>query len=141
MNIARFAFPTTIHFGAGARTLVAEHLRVQSVERPLIVTDRGIAPLPLLAKFVDGMKDLDVAVYSEIWGNPVKSQVEKGVAAYRAHRADAVIGLGGGAALDVAKAIALIDRKSTRLNSSHEWISYAVFCLKKKIQQRRRDLL
>src|SRR5438105_12083082 len=25
-----------------------------------------------------------------------------------------------------------IDRKSTRLNSSHEWISYAVFCLKKK---------
>src|SRR5438105_6588293 len=29
-------------------------------------------------------------------------------------------------------AISLIDRKSTRLNSSHEWISYAVFCLKKK---------
>src|SRR5215207_1062888 len=27
---------------------------------------------------------------------------------------------------------AMIDRKSTRLNSSHEWISYAVFCLKKK---------
>src|SRR6266542_1895286 len=108
MNISRFAFPTTIHFGPGARKLVAEHLRVQGVERPLIVTDRGIAPLPLLAKFVEGMKGLDVAVYSEIWGNPVKSQVEKGVAAYRAHRADAVIGLGGGAALDVAKAIALM---------------------------------
>src|SRR5207247_6069279 len=27
------------------------------------------------------------------------------------------------------------DRKSTRLNSSHEWISYAVFCLKKKKKQ------
>src|SRR5438105_8556359 len=27
---------------------------------------------------------------------------------------------------------AAVDRKSTRLNSSHEWISYAVFCLKKK---------
>src|SRR5256885_11705880 len=108
MNISQFAFPTTIHFGAGARALVAEHLRVQGVERPLIVTDRGIAPLPLLAKFVEGMKGLDVAVYSEIWGNPVKSQVDKGVAAYRAHRADAVIGLGGGAALDVAKAIALM---------------------------------
>src|SRR5207247_8928397 len=27
---------------------------------------------------------------------------------------------------------AILDRKSTRLNSSHEWISYAVFCLKKK---------
>jgi hypothetical protein len=108
MNISRFAFPTTIHFGPGARSLVAEHLRVQGVERPLIVTDRGIAPLPLLAKFVDGMKGLDVAVYSEIWGNPVKSQVENGVAAYRAHRADSIVGVGGGAALDVAKAIALM---------------------------------
>src|SRR5438105_6653951 len=29
----------------------------------------------------------------------------------------------------------LRDRKSTRLNSSHEWISYAVFCLKKKKQK------
>src|SRR6266511_708546 len=108
MNISRFAFPTTIHFGPGARKLVAEHVRVQGVGRPLIVTDRGIAPLPLLAKFVDGMKGLDVAIYSDIGGNPVKSQVDKGVAAYRAHRADAVIGLGGGAALDVAKAIALM---------------------------------
>ncbi|HEV8257150.1 MAG TPA: iron-containing alcohol dehydrogenase [Casimicrobiaceae bacterium] len=108
MNISRFAFPTTIHFGPGARKLVAEHLRVQGVERPLIVTDRGIASLPLLGKFVADMQGLDVAVYSDIWGNPVKSQVDRGVTAYRAHRADAVIGLGGGAALDVAKAIALM---------------------------------
>src|SRR5207247_8866787 len=28
--------------------------------------------------------------------------------------------------------VRILDRKSTRLNSSHEWISYAVFCLKKK---------
>jgi len=51
---------------------------------------------------------MDVAVYSDIWGNPVKSQVAGGVAAFREHRADAIIGLGGGAALDVAKAIALM---------------------------------
>src|SRR5438105_3452728 len=37
--------------------------------------------------------------------------------------------------------VVVLDRKSTRLNSSHEWISYAVFCLKKKnrISQRQRD--
>src|SRR5438105_9118277 len=29
------------------------------------------------------------------------------------------------------------DRKSTRLNSSHEWISYAVFCLKKKKKKKK----
>src|SRR5207247_11081247 len=31
------------------------------------------------------------------------------------------------------------DRKSTRLNSSHEWISYAVFCLKKKKRTPKRE--
>ena len=106
--IHRFAFPTTIHFGAGARALVAEHLSAQGIKRPLIVTDRGIAPLPILEAFVAALRGLDVGVYSEIWGNPVKSQVANGVAAYRTHRADAVIGLGGGAALDVAKAVALM---------------------------------
>src|SRR5438105_11816633 len=30
------------------------------------------------------------------------------------------------------------DRKSTRLNSSHEWISYAVFCLKKKKRKKKK---
>jgi len=108
MTIERFAFPTAIHFGAGARKLVAEHLAAQGLERPLIVTDRGIAPLPLLAKFVADLHRMDVVVYSDIWGNPVKSQVAGGVAAFREHRADAIIGLGGGAALDVAKAIALM---------------------------------
>ena len=108
MSIERFAFPTAIYFGAGARKLVAEHLAAQGLERPLIVTDRGIAPLPLLAKFVADLHRLDIAVYSDIWGNPVKSQVADGVTAFRKHRADSIIGLGGGAALDVAKAIALM---------------------------------
>jgi hypothetical protein len=108
MTISRFSFPTTIHFGPGARRLVADHLKAEDIARPLVVTDRGIAPLPLLAEFVATLTGLDVAVYSEIWGNPVRSQVKQGVAAYNAHNADAVIGLGGGAALDVAKAIALM---------------------------------
>src|SRR2546429_1257219 len=34
----------------------------------------------------------------------------------------------------------IADRKSTRLNSSHGYISYAVFCLKKKKMERRRSL-
>ena len=106
--IHRFAFPTIIHFGAGARKLVADHLKENGVRRPLIVTDRGIAPLPMLEAFITDLPGLDVGVFSGIWGNPVKSQVEHGVAAYKAHRADAVVGLGGGAALDVAKAVALM---------------------------------
>jgi alcohol dehydrogenase class IV len=108
MSIEKFAFPTTIHFGGGARKLVAEHLTKHGVKRPLVVTDRGIAALPLLAQFVGELKGLEVGVYSGIHGNPVRKQVMDGAQAYKAHRADAVIGLGGGAALDVAKAIALM---------------------------------
>ena len=108
MTTTRFSFPTTIHFGPGARKLVADHLKAASVKRPLIVTDRGIAPLPLLAEFVAALPGLSVGVFSGIWGNPVRSQVNEGVSAYKSHGADAVIGLGGGAALDVAKAIALM---------------------------------
>ena len=75
MSIDRFSFPTTIHFGAGARKLVASHLHEQQIARPLIVTDRGIAALPLLPAFLADLPDLDVAVFSDIWGNPVRSQV------------------------------------------------------------------
>jgi alcohol dehydrogenase class IV len=108
MTVHRFAFPTTILFGPGARKQVADHLKAQGVRRPLIVTDRGIAPLPMLNSFITDLAGLDVAVYSDIWGNPVASQATRGADAYRAHHADAVIGLGGGAALDIAKAVALL---------------------------------
>ena len=97
MSIEKFAFPTTIHFGAGARKLVAEHLARQGVKRPLVVTDRGIAALPLLAQFVGELKGLDVGVYSGIHGNPVRKQVMDGAQAYKAHRADAVFGREEGA--------------------------------------------
>src|SRR2546428_9066669 len=46
--------------------------------------------------------------------------------------------LGGAAGVSDKNAGPVVDRKSTRLNSSHDQISYAVFCLKKKNQQRVR---
>ena len=61
-SITRFAFPTAIHFGAGARKLVGPHLLEQGLRRPLIVTDRGLAALPLLAEFKSHLAGLDVAV-------------------------------------------------------------------------------
>ena len=107
MTITRFSFPTTIHFGPGARKLVGAHLRELGLRRPLVVTDRGLAVLPVLAEFMQHLATgLEAAVYSGVHGNPTASQVTEGVAAYKAHRADCVIGFGGGAALDVAKVVA-----------------------------------
>jgi alcohol dehydrogenase class IV len=108
MGITRFAFPTPIHFGAGARKLVAAHLLEQGLKRPLIVTDRALGALPVLAEFRSHLGGLDVAVFDGVFGNPTASQVMAGAAAFKAHEADAVIGFGGGAALDVAKVVALM---------------------------------
>jgi alcohol dehydrogenase class IV len=108
VTISRFAFPTTIHFGVGARALVGDHLKNQGVKRPLIVTDKGLSALPILTEFGTGLAGLSVEIFSGVFGNPTQSQVDGGVAAFRKHNADCVIGFGGGAALDVAKAVALM---------------------------------
>ncbi len=104
----RFSFPTTIFFGAGTRNQIGTHLKDNRIQRPLIVTDKGVAALPMLGE-IKGILEkagLKTEAFSGIWGNPTKSQVMAGVEAYRAHKADGIVGLGGGAALDVAKAIA-----------------------------------
>ncbi|HUG20960.1 iron-containing alcohol dehydrogenase [Piscinibacter sp.] len=108
MDIHHFSFPTPIHFGPGARKLVAEHLRKAGSARPLVVTDKALAALPVLAEFRGQLGRLDVAVFDGVFGNPTASQVMAGAAAFKAHRADSVIGFGGGAALDVAKLVGVM---------------------------------
>lgn len=107
MSITSFSFPTPIKFGAGARRLVAAHLLELGFRRPLIVTDRALAALPLLAEFQSHLAGLQVGVFGGVFGNPTCAQVMAGAAAYRSHQADCVIGFGGGAALDVAKVVGL----------------------------------
>jgi alcohol dehydrogenase class IV len=110
MAITKFSFPTTIHFGPGARKLLGAHLREQAVKRPLVVTDKGLAALPLIAELRADLAaaGLDVAVFGGVFGNPTASQAMAGAEAYRGHHADAVVGIGGGAALDVAKIVGVI---------------------------------
>ena len=109
MTISRFSFPTLIHFGPGARRELPAWLAAQGVKRPLVVTDKGLAALPVFAELLDILRVSSApAPYADVAGNPVKLQVTRGVAAFRAHRADGIVGVGGGAALDVAKAIALM---------------------------------
>lgn len=105
MSISSFSFPTAIKFGIGARRLVADHLREHGCKRPLIVTDRALAALPILEEFRASLTGLEVAVFGGVFGNPTCSQVMAGAEAYKAHNADCVIGFGGGAALDVAKIV------------------------------------
>jgi alcohol dehydrogenase class IV len=108
MTIHTYNFPTTIHYGAGAIQLLGDTLEEIGAKRPLLVTDRGLVGLPPLASALAALSGVDCAVYSEISGNPLVSQADAGVSTYRLHQADAIISLGGGAALDVAKCIAVL---------------------------------
>jgi len=108
MSISGFSFPTSIRFGPGARKEVAGHLRAHGLKRALIVTDKALAQLPVLAEFKSHLEGLEVAVFSGVFGNPTCSQVMEGARALNTHGADCVIGFGGGAALDVAKVVGVV---------------------------------
>jgi alcohol dehydrogenase class IV len=107
MTLSSFSFPTAIRFGPGVRKEVGAHLRERGLSRPLVVTDKAVANLPVFAEFRGLLQGLQAAVYAGVAGNPTASQVMDGAAVFRSHDADCVIGLGGGAALDVAKVVGL----------------------------------
>lgn len=106
--IHTYNFPTKIQFGAGARSLIPQTLTSLGVKRPLIVTDRDVAQLPWFPEFQNFLTGFEAAVFSGVWGNPVVSQVDAGLEAFSAHAADSIVAIGGGAPMDVAKAIALM---------------------------------
>lgn len=104
-----YHFPTHIRFGIGVIGELGGHLRENGVNKALIVTDRNCEALHFFKEIVDGLTEsgLEVAVFSDVHKNPVKSDVEKGTEAFHANGCDGVVGLGGGVALDVARAVAL----------------------------------
>lgn len=110
MTLHTYAFPTTIHFGPGARSQLGPALADAGVERPLIVTDEVVGQLDFLEAIAADLHDQGFAV--GVWdgggGNPVRSQVTQGVEAYDSHEADGIVAIGGGAPMDVAKAVALM---------------------------------
>ncbi|PZD71896.1 1,3-propanediol dehydrogenase [Acaryochloris thomasi RCC1774] len=103
-----YNFPTKIRFGAGVRTELLSELTALGIQRPLLVTDKDVAALSWFSAIEDSLSVLKVGTFSSFWGNPVVSQVVAGQSAYQSHGADGIIAVGGGAPMDVAKAIALM---------------------------------
>jgi alcohol dehydrogenase class IV len=120
-NVVRqFNFPTTIRFGAGAIKELPGHLLANGLSRPLLVTDQMVSGLGFFKNIKDSLsaKSISVEVFSDIHKNPVKSDVLKGGEVYNETNRDCIIGIGGGAAMDVARAIVL------RINHHRDLFDY-----------------
>ena len=114
---ANWSYPTAIRFGAGRIKELAEACRAAGIKRPLLVTDAGLAKLPITAKAIGLLKEagLPVAVFSDVQSNPVESNVEAGITAFRTGNHDGVVAFGGGSGLDTGKVIAFMAGQSRPL--------------------------
>jgi alcohol dehydrogenase class IV len=108
-QIYQYNFPTTIRFGAGSSKELGDYLLKNDLLNPLIVTDNTVVQLDFFKAIINDLKkkNISVEVFADIHKNPVKSDVYKGTDVYDATHRNAVIGIGGGASLDVARAIVL----------------------------------
>lgn len=108
-SIYQYNFPTAIRFGAGASNELGDYLKKNNLLRPLVVTDPVVAGLGFFKKIIDGLrsKGISVEVFCDLHKNPVKSDVYKGTDLYDNTDRDSIVGIGGGVALDVARAITL----------------------------------
>ena len=88
---------------------LAPHLKGEGKDRPLLVTDPGLAGLAFFQTIVEQLKDhgLEIGLFTKLDSNPVKQNVIDGKEAYHEGGCDSIIGFGGGASMDVARAIAL----------------------------------
>lgn len=107
---ANWNYPTAVRFGPGRIRELSEACRAVGIERPLLVTDSGLAGLPMIKDAVArlGADGLKVEVFSRVQANPVAANVEDGLKVFRESGSDGVIAFGGGSALDCGKVIAFM---------------------------------
>ena len=106
-KIYQYNFPTLIRFGAGSSKELGPYLLKHGLKRPLIVTDPTVSQLDFFKEIIRGLGKTAGETFHGIHKNPVKPDVYTGTEVFDAGKHDSIIGIGGGAALDVARAITL----------------------------------
>ncbi|MEO1492772.1 MAG: iron-containing alcohol dehydrogenase [Pseudomonadota bacterium] len=107
---ATWSFPTSIRFGAGRIAELPAACAAAGIARPLLVTDRGLAGLPITAEALHILDaaGLGRAIFAEIDPNPSDVNLAAGIAAFKAGGHDGVVAFGGGSGLDLGKMVAFM---------------------------------
>jgi 4-hydroxybutyrate dehydrogenase len=107
----QWSFPTTIVFGNGAIAALADHAKriAGPGVRVLVVCDAGVVKAGISERVKKVLDDAGVpaAIFDKVDPNPVEKNIFDGVEAYKAHKANLIVSLGGGSPLDAGKLIAL----------------------------------
>ena len=105
-----WSYPTAVRFGAGRISELGDACAAAGISRPLLVTDRGLAGLPITgrAREIMAAAGLGDALFADVDPNPNEINLAAGVAAYQAGGHDGVIAFGGGSGLDLGKMVAFM---------------------------------
>lgn len=108
--INRFILNEVSYFGPGARKNLPEIIGRLGARKALVVTDPGLIKFGVTALVTDVLDGAGIAyeVFSDVKPNPTVTNVRQGIDAYHKSGADFMIAVGGGSAIDTAKAIGIV---------------------------------
>lgn len=109
MKEFEFFTPTKVIFGRGTLNAVAEEAKKLG-KKGLVVTDKGLLETGLVTKVTDCLdkEGIEYLVWSDIVPNPRDVDIEKGAAYAMEQKIEYMIAIGGGSAMDTAKAMGAI---------------------------------
>lgn len=110
MDIKRIVLNEVSYFGPGSRSILPEEIKRRGFKKSLIVTDKDLIKYHVVNKVTDILNKNSILfeIFDEVKPNPTISNVKEGILAFKESKADFILAIGGGSAMDTAKAIGII---------------------------------